>query len=126
MEVFFDVCPCPILAVTGSDGKTTTTTITGGHVHPGPQQKLQQGLVAHADANYRRAFPLQAAQIVMQCHVGPSLGAFVLVYYTSCKLRLGLDYLEDLDQDVIFRTPGLHSRFLEKARAGGSRITSEI
>ena len=27
MEVFFDVCPCRIVAVTGSDGKTTTTTI---------------------------------------------------------------------------------------------------
>lgn len=28
MEVFFDLCPCDIFAVTGSDGKTTTTTLT--------------------------------------------------------------------------------------------------
>ena len=27
MEVFFQVCPCKTIAVTGSDGKTTTTTI---------------------------------------------------------------------------------------------------
>ena len=27
MEVFFQVCPCHTIAVTGSDGKTTTTTI---------------------------------------------------------------------------------------------------
>lgn len=27
MELFFDLCPCKIIAVTGSDGKTTTTTI---------------------------------------------------------------------------------------------------
>ena len=27
MEAFFQVCPCSILAVTGSDGKTTTTTL---------------------------------------------------------------------------------------------------
>jgi UDP-N-acetylmuramoylalanine--D-glutamate ligase len=30
MEVFFQVCPCRIIAVTGSDGKTTTTTIIAG------------------------------------------------------------------------------------------------
>ncbi len=42
MEVFFDLCPCKVFAVTGSDGKTTTTTLiskmleTGGYkVHLG-------------------------------------------------------------------------------------------
>jgi len=44
----------------------------------------------------------------------------------GCKLRLGEDYLADLDQDVIFRTPGLHPRYLEAAKAGGSVITSEM
>jgi len=27
MEVFFDLCPCKLIAVTGSDGKSTTTTL---------------------------------------------------------------------------------------------------
>jgi len=42
MEAFFEVCPCPIYAVTGSDGKTTTTMImslmlraAGRRVHVG-------------------------------------------------------------------------------------------
>ena len=29
VELFFDFCPCEIVAVTGSDGKTTTTTLIG-------------------------------------------------------------------------------------------------
>ena len=44
----------------------------------------------------------------------------------GCKLRLGPDYLEGLDQDIIFRTPGVHPRYLETARAKGSEITSEM
>lgn len=30
MEAFLELCPCPVIAVTGSDGKTTTTTIIAG------------------------------------------------------------------------------------------------
>lgn len=28
MELFFELCPCEIIGITGSDGKTTTTTLT--------------------------------------------------------------------------------------------------
>ncbi len=30
MELFFELCPAPLYAVTGSDGKTTTTTVIAG------------------------------------------------------------------------------------------------
>lgn len=46
----------------------------------------------------------------------------------GAKLKLGEDYLEGLDHDVIFRTPGLmpFDEHLEKAKARGSVITSEM
>lgn len=44
------------------------------------------------------------------------------------RLKLGEDYLENLDQDLIFRTPGLmpFDPHLEAARQRGSLITSEM
>ena len=35
MEVFFEVCPAKIIAVTGSDGKTTTTTLVNKFLSAG-------------------------------------------------------------------------------------------
>lgn len=48
MEVFFDLCPCPIYAVTGSDGKTTTTTIIA-------ELLSAEGKTVHKGGNIGRA-----------------------------------------------------------------------
>lgn len=48
MEVFFDLCPCPIYALTGSDGKTTTTTITA-------ELLTHEGIRVHKGGNIGRA-----------------------------------------------------------------------
>jgi len=54
IEVFFDVCPCKIIGITGSDGKTTTTSIIaellksqGKTVHIGGN--IGAPLLIHAD-----------------------------------------------------------------------------
>ncbi len=46
----------------------------------------------------------------------------------GCKLSLGDDYLENLDADLVFRTPGMHpgNPALEALRARGAEVTSEM
>ena len=46
----------------------------------------------------------------------------------GAKLKLGPDYLEGLDHDILFRTPGLmpFDEHLEAAKARGSLLTSEM
>jgi UDP-N-acetylmuramoylalanine--D-glutamate ligase len=48
MEVFFDLCPCKIYAVTGSDGKTTTTTLIA-------EMLAKSGKTVHKGGNIGRA-----------------------------------------------------------------------
>ena len=47
MEVFFELCPCRTIAVTGSDGKTTTTTIIS-------EMLKAQGYKVHLGGNIGR------------------------------------------------------------------------
>ena len=44
----------------------------------------------------------------------------------GCVFHTGETYLENLDCDLIFRTPGLHPRFLQQAVERGSEVTSEM
>ena len=44
MEIFFDICPCRIFAVTGSDGKTTTTSVIA-------EMLKKQGYTVHIGGN---------------------------------------------------------------------------
>ncbi len=48
MEVFFDLCPCKLYAITGTDGKTTTTTITA-------ETLARSGKTVHKGGNIGRA-----------------------------------------------------------------------
>jgi len=57
------------------------------------------------------------------------LGAFGdLAESLGCKFRLGEDYLGELSEEVIFRTPGLHpfTKELAEAKARGAELTSEM
>ena len=46
----------------------------------------------------------------------------------GCTLKVGEGYLDDLQADVVFRTPGMHpgNPALEQLRASGARVTSEM
>ncbi len=48
METFFDLCPCRIYAVTGSDGKTTTTTLISEFLQKAGRRVYKGGNIGRA------------------------------------------------------------------------------
>lgn len=72
MEVFFDLCPCKIYAITGTDGKTTTTTIisevlerSGRKVHKGGNiGRALLPIVEEIDENDAAVVELSSFQLI--------------------------------------------------------------
>lgn len=72
MEVFFDLCPCKIFAVTGSDGKTTTTTLIS-------EMLKADGKTVHIGGNIGRALLPEIEQISQDDFCVVELSSFQLI-----------------------------------------------
>ena len=72
MEVFFDVCPCSIIAVTGSDGKTTTTTMIA-------ELLRASGRTVHVGGNIGKPLLAEAGEMDSSDSVVLELSSFQLM-----------------------------------------------
>ena len=72
MEVFFDLCPCRTIAVTGSDGKTTTTTIIA-------EMLKAEGYTVHLGGNIGRPLLPDIEQISPDAIAVVELSSFQLI-----------------------------------------------
>lgn len=72
MEVFFDLCPCKIIAVTGSDGKTTTTTIISEFLKA-------QGKNVHLGGNIGKPLLPEIESIMPEDYAVVELSSFQLI-----------------------------------------------
>ena len=75
MEVFFRVCPCPIIAVTGSDGKTTTTTIIAKLLE-------KAGFTVHVGGNIGQPLLCEAGKMRPDHYAVLELSSFQLMTMT--------------------------------------------
>ncbi|MEG2073967.1 MAG: UDP-N-acetylmuramoyl-L-alanine--D-glutamate ligase, partial [Angelakisella sp.] len=72
MEVFFDLCPCKIIGVTGSDGKTTTTTLIAKMLEA-------SGKKVHMGGNIGRALLPEVENIHPKDYAVVELSSFQLI-----------------------------------------------
>ncbi len=76
MEVFFKVCPCRIIAVTGSDGKSTTTTVISKILEA-------SGKTVHLGGNIGRPLLADAPSIMPEDWAVLELSSFQLMTMTE-------------------------------------------
>ena len=76
LEVFLELCPCPVYGVTGSDGKTTTTTLIA-------EMLEKQGFTVHKGGNIGRALLPILEQVSPDDRAVVELSSFQLISMRS-------------------------------------------
>ena len=77
MEAFFAVCPCPITAVTGSDGKTTTSTLIA-------EMLTRAGIRCHLGGNIGHPLLAEADDMSPEDAAVVELSSFQLMTMEQC------------------------------------------
>jgi len=77
MEAFFEVCPCPKIGITGSDGKTTTTSIIA-------ELLRNEGLTVHCGGNIGNPLLCTADEISPDDIAVLELSSFQLISMRKC------------------------------------------
>ena len=72
LEMFFDLCPCPIIGVTGSDGKTTTTTLIA-------EMLRAEGKTVHLGGNIGKALFPEIETVSPEDYAVVELSSFQLI-----------------------------------------------
>lgn len=72
LEVFFDLCPCKIIGITGSDGKTTTTTLIARMLEAA-------GKKVHVGGNIGKALLPEIEKVQATDYVVVELSSFQLI-----------------------------------------------
>lgn len=72
LEVFFDLCPCKIIGITGSDGKTTTTTLIARMLEAA-------GKTVHLGGNIGKALLPEIEKVQATDYVVVELSSFQLI-----------------------------------------------
>ena len=106
MELFFELCPCKIVAVTGSDGKTTTTTIIS-------ELLKKQGYNVHLGGNIGNPLVPEIFDIRKNDFAVVELSSFQLISMkNSPDVSCGCAFLRALPQKSgrLPRYPSAHCR----------------
>lgn len=143
MEVFFSLCPCPIIAVTGSDGKTTTTTLiaeflreaghtvfVGGNIGkpllPDVDGMTPQDLVVVELSSFQLMTMERSPRVAVFTNLSPNHLDYhhTMEEYTRAKMNI---YWHQSPQDrVIFNADNDVTRSLSKNAPGAVTLFSRL